>query len=263
MNTFLFRRNVRRIVATLLAVLCVAPASAQLRTMSEAELSKVSGQGLFEVSNSSANGFDFTRFSINADVALNANLKNIRLGEYQYLPNNGLGADLDIRTLQFGRSDVVGKNLVQISNPYFEFVYQGSGTAREVVGMRLGFDSIAGDVGLKIASLSGSLKVDAGAAGVLDSSADPANSGKRWDGTCATCAAGTPTLAQLGGVHAGDANGPSRDFWISVLKTPVQFPNGPSAAVQAAQAGVWLNWRDRLTSINLTGAVPANLPPAR
>jgi hypothetical protein len=28
-----------------------------------------------------------------------------------------------------------------------------------------------------------------------------------------------------------------------------------------AQAGIWLNWRDKLTALNLTGALPPNLPP--
>jgi hypothetical protein len=42
----------------------------------------------------------------------------------------------------------------------------------------------------------------------LDSRSD-ALGGKRWDGSCtAPCL----TLAQVGGVTAGDASGPSRDF---------------------------------------------------
>ena len=234
-------------------------ASAQMRPLSDNEMSKVSGQGLFLVSNSSYNGFDFTRISLDADVTLNANLSNLRLGEYTYAPRNGTGADLDIGALQFGRTDGTNaQRLVQITNPYFEFVYKNTGVAnqREVVGMRLGFDGIAGDVGMKIATLSGSMRIDAGAAGIVDSLND-AGGGKRWDGTCAGC---TP-LSQVGGVTAGDANGPSRDFWISILKTPVQFQAGAGMpALTEAQAGIWLNWRDKLTALNLTGTVPANNP---
>lgn len=247
-----------------LAMLAASPgASAQMRPMSDSELGKVSGQGLFTVSNSSLNGFDFTRIGLDADVTLNLNLYNVRLGEYSYSPRNGSGADLDIGALQFGRSDAGdARRLVQITNPYFEFVYRDTGTAagREVVGMRLGFDGISGDIGMRIATLSGAMKIDAGAAGVIDSANDPMG-GKRWDGTCAGCAL---SLSQVGGVTAGDASGPSRDFWISVLKAPVQFPSAPGMpALTQAQAGVWLNWRDKLMALNITGALPPNLPPGR
>ena len=250
-----------RSLLVLLALLWSNNAPAQMRALSETELSDVSGQGLFLVSNTSQNGFDFTRISLDADVTLNANLSGLRLGEYNYAPRNGTGADIDIGAFRFGRSDGTdAQRLVHISNPYFEFVYRDTATAgqREVVGMRLGFDSIAGDIGLKIASLSGALRIDAGAAGVIDSANDPLG-GKRWDGNCATC---TVALSQVGGVTAGDANGPSRDFWISILKAPVQFPsaNGMPALTEA-QAGIWLNWRDKLSALNLTGATPPNLAP--
>jgi hypothetical protein len=242
-------------------LLAAGNASAQMRALSDTEMSSVSGQGLFTVSNSSYNGFDFTRIGLDADVTLNANLANLRLGEYNYGPRNGSGADLDIGALRFGRSDASdAQRLVQITNPYFEFVYRNAGIAgqREVVGMRLGFDGISGDIGMKIATLSGAMRIDAGAAGVIDSMLD-AGGGKRWDGTCAGCAL---SLSQVGGVSAGDANGPSRDFWISVLKMPVTFQAGAGMpALTEAQAGVWLNWRDKLSALNLTGMVPVNNPP--
>jgi hypothetical protein len=261
-----FKFLARGVGAVVFALSCALPAWAQMQPLSETELSAVSGQGLFTLSNTSLGQFDFTRIALDADVNLNANLKNIRLGEYDYPARNGTGADLDIQALQFGRSDAgADKRLVQVTNPYFEFVYQnGTGGQREVVGMRLGFDSISGDIGMKIASLSGSVRIDGGAAGIIDSNND-SGGGKRWDGTSinpATGAASAPALSQVGGVTAGDASGPSRDFWISLLKTPVQFPaaNGQSAPT-LAQAGVWLNWRDRLTALNITGIVPPNLPP--
>jgi hypothetical protein len=245
------------------AALLAGPAHAQMRALDDGELSKVSGQGLFTVSNASLNGFDFTRISLDADVTLNANLYNLRLGEYAYAARNGTGADIDIGALQFGRSDgSAAQRLVQITNPYFEFVFRDTGSPgqREVIGMRLGFDGIAGDIGTKIAALSGALRIDAGAAGVIDSALD-AGGGKRWDGTCTGCAL---SLSQVGAVTAGDAAGPSRDFWISVLKAPVQFPSAPGMpALTAAQAGVWLNWRDKLTALNLIGALPPNLPAGR
>ena len=253
---------VRKLFAALfaLSLLAAGKAAAQMRALSDTEMSSVSGQGLFTVSNSSYNGFDFTRIALDADVTLNANLANLRLGEYNYGPRNGSGADLDISALRFGRSDAGdAQRLVQITNPYFEFVYQNSGSTgqREIIGMRLGFDGIAGDIGMKIATLSGALHIDAGAAGIVDSLND-AGGGKRWNGECTGCI----PLSKVGGVTAGDAGGPSRDFWISVLKTPVGFQSAPGMpALTEAQAGVWLNWRDKLSALNLSGTLPLNNPP--
>lgn len=239
-------------------------ASAQLRALSEQELSAHHGQGFLVLNNSSYGGFDFTRIALGADVTLNSNFRNIRLGEYNYAPRNGTGADIDIPLFQYGRSDgTEAQRLVQITNPYLEFVYRNVGDAatREVVGMRFGFESISGDIGLTLSTLSGSMLVDGGAAGMLDSRTDPGG-GKRWDGSCtAPCL----NFAQMGGVRAGDLNGPSRDFWISALKTAVQFqaPAGMDQMPDLAQAGMWLNWRDRLSALNTTGTPPPNLPPAR
>ncbi|WP_245549311.1 hypothetical protein [Noviherbaspirillum massiliense] len=217
------------------------------------------------MSNSSYGGFDFTRIAFGADVTLNANLRDIRLGEYNYAARNGTGADIDMPLLQFGRSDASdAQRLVKITNPYVEFVYRNVGDAstREVVGLRFGFDSIAGDIGLTLKTLSGSMLIDGGAAGTLDSRTD-AGGGKRWDGSCT--AASCLSLAQIGGVRAGDSTGASRDFWISVLKNDVQFqaPPGTTQVPDIARAGFWLNWRDRLTALNVNAAPPPNMPLVR
>jgi hypothetical protein len=246
---------------------CTQPASAQMQPLSEEELSNTRGQGLVTLTNTSLGGYDFSKVALDADITLSANLRNMRLGEYTYAARNGSGADLDIGLLQFGRSDGTdAQRLVHIGNPYFEFVYRNvaDGASREVIGMRFGFDAISGDVGLKINTLSGSLKVSGtgadGGAIVLDTHTDTLG-GKRWDGACtAPCL----SLSQLGGVTAGDAAGASRDFWISLLKTGVQFPTATGLpASDAAQAGVWLNWRDKLQALTTNGLVPANLPKVR
>jgi hypothetical protein len=182
--------SLRHAFVLLCGCLSLQLASAQMRPLSEEELSATRGQGLLEVTNSSLNGFDFTKVALDADITLSANFYNMRLGEYNYAPRNGTGADLDISALQFGRSNGTDANrLVQITNPYFEFVYQNAadGATRQVVGMRLGFDSISGDIGLKINSLSGSMLVNgtdaSGNPVVLDSRTDTGG-GKRWDGSC-------------------------------------------------------------------------------
>jgi hypothetical protein len=249
-----------------IALACAALSShAQGLKLDDAQLSEVSGQALLNLTNTSLNGLDFTRITLGADIQLSANLSKVRLGEYSYDARNGTGADIDIGLLRFGRSDgTEAQRTVSISDPYFEFVYRNVGDAstREVIGMRLGFGSIAGDVGVQLNSISGSLRIDGGAGGILDSRNDTLG-GKRWDGS--SCAAGSTcslTLSQLGQLTAGDATGPSRDFFISVLRQAVLFPtaNAGVAAPDRAMEGFWLNWRDRLYAPVLNQAPPPNLP---
>lgn len=267
MNALLMSLHARRSSSAaafgMCALLASASVAAQGVALSDGELSEVTGQALMSLNNTSLNGLDFTRITLGADIQLNANFKNIRFGEYIDATRNATGADVDIPLLQFGRSDgTAAQRTVSITDPYLEIVYRGAAGSptREIVGMRFGFNGIAGDLGLKINTLSGSMRIDAGADGVVDSRSDPGG-GRRWDGGCtAPCLA----LSQVGGVTAGDANGPSRDFWISVLKSGVQFPTGGNGTLpDIAQPGFWLNWRDKLQGTNINLPPPPNLPPAR
>lgn len=221
------------------ALLVASPASAQLRPLSEKELSSTYGQGLLDLTNSSfiynSDTFYTTRIAIGADVLLNANFGKINLGAKAV---NGATdwstSDIDMPLLQFGSVySATDRRVVQITNPYFEFVYKNAPDAatREVVGMRMGFEGIKGDIGLTINKLSGSMIID----------------GTEYTGSGR---AGPP----VPGVTAGDASGFSRDFWISALKTAVQFPTTPGMTTQApaAQAGFWLNWRDKLSALSAT-----------
>lgn len=241
-------------------------AHAQGKPIGDEELSDVWGQALFSLTNTSDGTYDFSRITLNADIKLNANLGGMRLGEYTSAIRNGTGADIDIAKLQFGRTDgTVAQRTVAVTDPYIEFVYRNVANAstREVVGMRLGFGGIQGDIGLQMNAVSGSLLIDAGSSGTVDSRNDTLG-GKRWDGgaaTCANAAACQIALSQIGGVTAGNASGASRDFFISVLKSAVTFPTNAATGLptDTAMAGFWLNWRDRLTALNTTGTVPANV----
>lgn len=255
-----------RIVLALVAGLAAATVQAQAVPLSDQDLSAVNGQGLLgpgpgvalalDLNNTTFGGLDFTRVTVKSDINLNANFRNITLGEYN------AGADIDIPLLQFGRSDILSgetepRRLVQLTDPYLEVVYRGAADAvdREIIGLRLGFGGIAGDIGLQGLVLSGSVLVDGGAAGAFDIN------GRRQDGS--TCVAPCLTLASLGGIRAGDATGPSTDLWLAVLKTDVQFPTPASGlAPNLAQAGFWLNWRDKLMALNVNLPPPPNLPPA-
>lgn len=233
------------------------PAHAQGKPIDDEALSEVWGQALFTLDNTSANGYDFSRITINADIKLNANLSGIRLGEYTNTLRNGTGADIDISKLQLGTTG----NTIKVTDPYIEFVYTNAAdvSKREVVGMRLGFGGIQGDIGLLMNAVSGSLLINT-ASGAVDSRNDTLG-GIRWDGTtCSNATACQIALAQIGAITAGDTSGPSRDFFVSVLKSAVQFPTNTATGTtpDTAQSGFWLNWRDRLTALNTTGTVPAN-----
>jgi hypothetical protein len=233
--------------------------------LDDEQLSEVWGQALLTLENSSLNGLEFTRLTLGADVQLNANFSKVRLGEYSNSVRNGTGADIDIGALRFGRSDGTdAQRLVSITDPYFEFVYRPAvdGPGREVIGMRLGFKGIQGDIGIAMNTVSGSLRIDAGSAGIVDSRNDTLG-GKRWDGT--SCASGSScplALSQINMLSAGDANGASRDFFVAVLKQSVQFPSVNGVASDTALAGFWLNWRDRLAASRVNQTIPVNLPKA-
>jgi len=235
--------------------LCSASAWSAPQTLSEQELTEVYGQGLVTLSNSSLNGLDFSTITLNADVTLNANLRNVVLGGYTSATNNGSGADINIPLIQFGTSaGTTAQQTVQITNPYIEFVYNNTAGAgqSQVVGMRIGFEGIAGNVGLLMNTVSGSLQIDNGAGGVLTSSG--------YRSTTACAGASCIPLSQIGGVVAGNTNGPSRDLWIAMLSQAVQFPAQPGLVQPTlAQPGMWLNWTDRVAAANTTGMVLANL----
>ena len=254
----------RRVLAAVLAAAFAAsaPLRAETQALADEQLSEVWGQALLSLTNTSLDGLDFTRITLGADVKLSANYTNVRLGEYSYTARNATGADIDIGVLRFGRSDgTEAQRTVAITDPYLEFVYKNVGNAstREVVGMRFGVGGIQGDLGVQLNAISGSLRVDAGTGGVIDSRAD-ALGGKRWDGTA--CGASTCALAlsQLGALTAGDANGASRDFFISVLKQAVQFPTVNGVATDKALEGFWMNWRDRVYGSRLNQGPPPNQP---
>jgi len=239
-----------------------APAHAQGTLLADTELSDIWGQALLNLTNTSLNGYDFSRITLGADIQLSANYSNVRLGEYSYAARNATGADIDIGTLRFGRSDgTEAQRTVSITDPYFEFVYKNTGDAatREVVGMRLGFGGIQGDLGVKLNAISGSLLINAGANGVIDSHTDLLG-GKRWDGSACGATSCAVTLSQLGNLVAGDANGPSRDFFISVLKQGVQFPAINGVVTDKALDGFWLNWRDRVSAPTVNLPAPPNAP---
>ncbi len=241
---------------TLATSLFVAPVQAQdkpaLKPLDDSELSGVWGQALLDLTNTTLNGYDFSRLTLNADINLSASLSGLQLG------TKGSTSDINISTLNFGRSDATdAQRTVAITDPYFEWVYSGSATTgdRQVVGMRIGFGGIAGDVGLLMNTVSGSLSLTT-SAGQVGATGSQLTALTGCSGSC------NVALNQIGGVTAGNTAGASRDFFLSILKSAVTYPaaNAALGASATAQAGFWLNWTDRLAALNTTGTVPPNVP---
>ncbi len=230
-----------------------APTRPALKALDDTELSGVWGQALMDLTNTSLNGFEFSRLTLNADITMSATLSGLKLGTQA----SGT-SDIDFTSLNFGRSDLdEAHRTVAITNPYFEWVYSGSAATgdRQVVGMRIGFGGIAGDVGLAMNTLSGSLAL-------TTPTGQASTTGSQQTALTGCSGACSIALNQIGGVTAGDTNGASRDFFLSVLKSAVTYPAANSAlgSSAAAQAGFWLNWTDRLNAINTTGTTPPNVP---
>jgi len=240
------------LVATLFGA--AAPACAQGKPMDDAALSDTWGQALLDLTNTSQGGYDFSRITLNADITMSSSLKGLVLGSRA----DGT-SDINISTFNFGRSDASeAQRTVAIANPYFEWVYSGTvaGGDRQVVGMRIGFGGISGDVGLMMNTVSGALKV------TTPTDTLSLTGSQQTTLTGATCGC-TIALNQLGGVTAGNAvDGPSRDFFLSILKAAVTYPTTPGLGTTpaTAQAGFWMNWTDRLNALNTTGTVPPNVP---
>ncbi len=75
--------------------------------LAEDDLAHVSGQGMVAFSNTTDGGLDFSTITLNADVTLNANFKDLALGTYARDLGAGAiaGSDVNIQHLRFGRSD--------------------------------------------------------------------------------------------------------------------------------------------------------------
>lgn len=137
-----------------------------MTSLSDQELSEVEAQALLNLQNSYDNGqgINFSKLSIDALMELNVNIKTLQLGCGGSNNSVKTGCDIDISNIalsglntgtitdnnnpSFGSptfdSDRAGTS-AKITNPFIEFAIKGSSAAtREVVGFRVGAESILG-----------------------------------------------------------------------------------------------------------------------
>ena len=260
------RSKCRGVVLATLSLCVWATAQADVSPMADEELADVWGQAMFTVENKSGvNGFDLTRITLNADVKLNANFYNITAGGDA---TNGPG--IDIGNFNFVSSKVNGADVsyVQFVDPYIELVYkdQSSATDRQVIGARIGFGEITGEMGIQINKRRGNLRVlDGGGTGEglikTDDIPDPTSTLSGSQSTFSCQNAGVGQCGADGRIAANRVSAvsadKSKDFFISFLANQVNFGDGTSAP-----AGISMNWTSNLTYKSLSGVPLENKLPS-
>lgn len=170
------------LIASLCASLNAVASSESLQSLSDHDLSDVTGQALLSLgylapndpSNRMAStGVGFYKLGLEADLELNTNIKSLQLGCGGV--NGAGGCDIDIDNLSLsGVSDTrAGRagSSAKLTNPFLEFAIKNpdSASTREVVGMRVSAEKILGMLTLGdensdkpngINSLSGYMKIN-------------------------------------------------------------------------------------------------------
>jgi hypothetical protein len=241
------------------ALACVSSVvCAQGVPIEDDDLADVWGQAMFSVDNRAAAGFDFTRITLNADLKLNANFSNIKAG-----PLGNPVVDIgELRFVSSGAGDSL--NYVQLADPYIELVYKNQTSAlteREIIGARIGFGSINGNLGTLFNKLQGNILITNGMGAGSDAGdlslnqAAGATSNFACTGTGSGCVNGSIAMSQVGHVQA---SGPT-DFFISLLSQGVS--NFGDGTTSTAPEGIAVNWTQGLSYKNITGVVLANPLP--
>lgn len=125
-----------------------------MEILSDKELSAETGQSLFNLQHIAPNEFNnpnqnigFYRLGMQVNMDLNANIKTLQLGCGGM---KGVGCDIDLSNVSLTGVNPINENFAAtdavINNPYLEFAIKNSNSAalREVVGLRLGAESVLG-----------------------------------------------------------------------------------------------------------------------
>ncbi|WP_173912748.1 hypothetical protein [Acinetobacter sp. Marseille-Q1618] len=115
----------------------------QLVQMTDEELSATQGQALYNLTrtDSSSQGLSFYRLGMEAEIAINANIKKLQLG---CGGSKGAGCDIDIDNVALtGINPVNGEYAASdaiLKNPFIEFAVKNadSSATREISGFRFG-----------------------------------------------------------------------------------------------------------------------------
>jgi hypothetical protein len=169
----------------ILALCFAAPALAELQPISDADLSKVTGQAFVSVDRQyhpdETDRTSYTRVNLGMDIDIQTNVDVLELGRYEREGEKAGTSDVLIRDFALGyinnrayfdrntkaprqrKADgsAYAENEIvpfHIENPFFEFAFDEE--AQEIVGFRLGFGNSMGVLSGKIETLTGNVNVD-------------------------------------------------------------------------------------------------------
>lgn len=263
------RQDAYQYAALVTFCLGIVPVSqADLKPISEAEMSQVQGQAMIAVDRMAGVNHQFTRVTMGMDAEIQANIDTVALGE------TASGTDLDVAHLSLGhiarddtRVQIDGQtyNIGDIvpfvgADPYFELAELNG----EVVGFRFGLNRARGTLSGDIASFSGNLGLqiedDAGnvsAATLFDATTQATNyqaTHVGLAGDTTDCASGVQCapLSNLKSLNIGTDNGDgtvgfTEDFFLAFQKEAVDWQNVDGSTVINAAQGVFLNLPTSMT----------------
>lgn len=151
-------------IGALMSASALSYAEVGLTSLTDTEMAAETGQALFNLSylapsqpGNNSTGIGFYKLGIEAELELNANIKNLQLG---CGGANGVGAcDIDIKNLGLSglpdRNDANGNPVfdsgrpstsAKLTNPFMEFAIKNptSASTREIAGFRLSAEKIVG-----------------------------------------------------------------------------------------------------------------------
>lgn len=245
------------------ALICgfgIPQANAELRAIDDAELSQYTGQAAIAFDVTEAGTNRQTRFTMGLDTAVQMNIDNVVLGEYNNA-SSSTSSDIQVSNLSLGHISTDGVNpqldgniysegqIVPFEgvNPYFE-ISQDNG---ELVGFRLGFEQARGTLSGDFSSLSGNigLKIDDGSGTLKDAKLlDSAGAATDYrathigldDGTNFTELTNIKTL-EIGEKQTDGTVAYANDLFFSFQKQNVQWESVGGSTPTTANAGVYMN----------------------
>lgn len=148
------KSNKKIILTTLFLMLFKVTHTNALSVMSDEEMSKTTGQSLFNLQYISTNdplnpnpNVGFYKLGMEAKLEINANINRLQFG---CGGAKGIGCDIDLSEVRLTGTKSVDGNFSStdaiLDNPYVEFAIKNpdSASKREVVGIRYGAESILG-----------------------------------------------------------------------------------------------------------------------
>lgn len=201
-----------------------------LEPISDEEMSEIYGQGLITLTetrsvNYATNNTTFTRVNIPGEIRLQASIDSLKLGYYNDSNlgySNGTGWDIDLTGFELGQ----GKDIRADQGLYLELAYKdygGTGAGRELIGIRIGFPHMQGNIGLGgINAISGRMNIENIALGPLGLPIPVEINGHR--DTSVTLIGFLPiSLALLEPLLTGIGLRDTSDFWLSSVRQNLKW----------------------------------------